>query len=85
MLPLVDGWTICHQIRLFEVDYLHVYVSRLRNKLEQDPRYPRYLLARRGGGGIQNQTCRSGRLGPYSRGAAARQEPIVGVDLNGNL
>jgi DNA-binding response OmpR family regulator len=32
------------------VDYLHVYVSRLRNKLEPDPRHPQYVLTRRGEG-----------------------------------
>jgi DNA-binding response OmpR family regulator len=32
------------------VDYLHVYISRLRNKLEQNTKNPRYLLTRRGEG-----------------------------------
>ena len=31
-----------------DVDYLKVYVSRLRNKLEDDPDRPRYILTERG-------------------------------------
>ena len=31
-------------------DYVHVYVSRLRQKIEADPRQPRYLLSERGVG-----------------------------------
>jgi two-component system KDP operon response regulator KdpE len=31
-------------------DYVHVYVSRLRRKIEEDPRQPRYLLTERGVG-----------------------------------
>jgi len=33
-----------------EVDYLKVYISRLRNKLEDDPEQPRYILTERGVG-----------------------------------
>jgi DNA-binding response OmpR family regulator len=32
------------------VDYVHVYVWHLRQKLEQDPRRPRYLLTEHGVG-----------------------------------
>ncbi|MDH4208268.1 MAG: response regulator transcription factor [Anaerolineae bacterium] len=31
-----------------EIDYLKVYISRLRNKLEQDPRNPEYILTEYG-------------------------------------
>ena len=31
-----------------EVDYLKVYVSRLRNKVERDPEHPQYILTERG-------------------------------------
>ncbi|HEM61051.1 MAG TPA: response regulator transcription factor, partial [Chloroflexi bacterium] len=33
-----------------EIDYLKVYVSRLRNKLEEDPRNPHYILTEYGVG-----------------------------------
>jgi two-component system KDP operon response regulator KdpE len=33
-----------------EVDYLKVYVRRLRKKLEDDPQHPRYILTERGVG-----------------------------------
>jgi DNA-binding response OmpR family regulator len=33
-----------------EIDYLKVYISRLRNKLEQDPRNPEYILTEYGVG-----------------------------------
>ncbi len=33
-----------------EIDYLKVYISRLRNKLEKDPRNPRYILTEYGVG-----------------------------------
>jgi DNA-binding response OmpR family regulator len=32
------------------VDYVHVYLSHLRRKIEEDPRNPRYLLTERGVG-----------------------------------
>jgi DNA-binding response OmpR family regulator len=32
------------------IDYVHVYISYLRGKLEADPRQPRYLLSERGVG-----------------------------------
>ncbi len=31
-----------------EGDYVRTYVTRLRRKLEPDPRYPRYILLERG-------------------------------------
>ena len=31
-----------------EIDYLRVYVARLRRKLEPDPDQPRYILTERG-------------------------------------
>ncbi len=31
-------------------DYVHVYVSRLRRKMEEDPKQPKYLLSERGVG-----------------------------------
>ena len=30
------------------IDYVHVYISHLRRKLEADPRNPKYLLTERG-------------------------------------
>ena len=33
-----------------EAHYLHVYVARLRKKLEDDPQQPRYLLTEPGVG-----------------------------------
>ncbi|MEA3459103.1 MAG: response regulator transcription factor [Chloroflexota bacterium] len=33
-----------------EIDYLKVYISRLRSKLEKDPRNPEYILTERGVG-----------------------------------
>jgi two-component system KDP operon response regulator KdpE len=32
------------------VDYVHVYISHLRRKIEADPRNPKYLLTERGTG-----------------------------------
>jgi DNA-binding response OmpR family regulator len=32
------------------LDYVHVYVSRLRRKIEEDPQQPRYLVTERGVG-----------------------------------
>jgi two-component system KDP operon response regulator KdpE len=32
------------------VEYVHVYVSRLRQKLEEDPKRPAYILGERGVG-----------------------------------
>jgi two-component system KDP operon response regulator KdpE len=31
-----------------EIDYLRVYIRRLRRKLEDDPDHPRYILTERG-------------------------------------
>lgn len=39
ILSNVWGWEYQN-----EIDYVHVYVSHLRRKLEEDPRNPRYLL-----------------------------------------
>ena len=33
-----------------EIDYLRVYIRRLRRKLEDDPEQPRYILTERGTG-----------------------------------
>ncbi len=33
-----------------EIDYLKVYVSRLRNKLEKDPHNPEYIMTEYGVG-----------------------------------
>ena len=43
ILDKVWGWEYQDSI-----DYVHVYVSHLRRKLEADPRNPRYLLTERG-------------------------------------
>jgi len=44
---LREVWGPAYQI---ESHYLHVYVSRLRGKIERDPRHPRYLLTEPGAG-----------------------------------
>jgi DNA-binding response OmpR family regulator len=31
-----------------EIDYLRVYIRRLRQKLERDPEHPRHILTERG-------------------------------------
>lgn len=45
ILDKVWGWEYQDSI-----DYVHVYISHLRRKLEVDPRNPRYLLTERGTG-----------------------------------
>jgi two-component system, OmpR family, KDP operon response regulator KdpE len=44
---LREVWGPAYQI---ESHYLHVYVSRLRGKIEADPRHPRYLVTEPGAG-----------------------------------
>jgi two-component system, OmpR family, KDP operon response regulator KdpE len=44
---LREVWGPAYQV---ESHYLHVYVSRLRGKIERDPRHPRYLLTEPGAG-----------------------------------
>jgi two-component system, OmpR family, KDP operon response regulator KdpE len=44
---LREVWGPAYQV---EAHYLHVYVSHLRRKLEQDPSSPRYLLTETGAG-----------------------------------
>jgi two-component system KDP operon response regulator KdpE len=44
---LREVWGPAYQI---ESHYLHVYVSRLRGKIEADPRHPRYLITEPGAG-----------------------------------
>jgi two-component system, OmpR family, KDP operon response regulator KdpE len=44
---LREVWGPAYQI---ESHYLHVYVSRLRGKIERDPRHPRYLITEPGAG-----------------------------------
>jgi two-component system KDP operon response regulator KdpE len=44
---LREVWGPAYQI---ESHYLHVYVSRLRGKIEGDPRHPRYLVTEPGAG-----------------------------------
>jgi two-component system KDP operon response regulator KdpE len=44
---LREVWGPSYQI---ESHYLHVYVSRLRGKIEADPRHPRYLVTEPGAG-----------------------------------
>jgi two-component system KDP operon response regulator KdpE len=44
---LREVWGPAYQV---ESHYLHVYVSRLRGKIEHDPRHPRYLLTEPGAG-----------------------------------
>ncbi len=44
---LREVWGPAYQI---ESHYLHVYVSRLRGKIESDPRHPRYLITEPGAG-----------------------------------
>ena len=44
---LREVWGPAYQI---ESHYLHVYVSRLRGKIEHDPRHPRYLVTEPGAG-----------------------------------
>jgi two-component system KDP operon response regulator KdpE len=44
---LREVWGPAYQI---ESHYLHVYVSKLRGKIEQDPRHPRYLITEPGAG-----------------------------------
>ena len=64
-----------------EVDYLRVYIRRLRRKLEDDPERPRHILTERGLGYRFRATCiaglfifclcplgRSFRFIPYRRG-----------------
>jgi two-component system KDP operon response regulator KdpE len=57
VLALNDGKLLTHKTLLREVwgpayqlesSYLHVYVSQLRRKLEQDPSLPRYILTEPG-------------------------------------
>jgi two-component system KDP operon response regulator KdpE len=59
VLALNDGKLLTHKMLLREVwgpayqlesSYLHVYVSQLRRKLEQDPSLPRYILTEPGVG-----------------------------------
>ncbi len=45
LLARVWGWEYTD-----EIDYLKVYISRLRAKLEKDPRHPRYILTEHGVG-----------------------------------
>ena len=40
-------WGPAYQI---ESHYLHVYISKLRGKIEPDPRHPRYLITEPGAG-----------------------------------
>ncbi len=44
---LREVWGPAYQI---ESHYLHVYVSKLRSKIERDPRHPRYLITEPGAG-----------------------------------
>ena len=44
---LREVWGPSYQV---ESHYLHVYVSKLRQKIEQDPRHPRYLVTEPGAG-----------------------------------
>ncbi|MGZ4430693.1 MAG: response regulator [Gaiellales bacterium] len=44
---LREVWGPSYQI---ESHYLHVYISKLRQKIEPDPRHPRYLLTEPGAG-----------------------------------
>jgi two-component system, OmpR family, KDP operon response regulator KdpE len=59
LLALNPGKLLTHRVILQEVwgpaygaesNYLHVYVSQLRRKLEQDPSRPQYLLTEPGAG-----------------------------------
>lgn len=43
ILEHVWGWEYWNH-----TEFVHVYISRLRQKLEQDPRHPRYLISERG-------------------------------------
>ncbi len=45
LLARVWGWEYTD-----EIDYLKVYISRLRAKLEEDPRNPQYILTEHGVG-----------------------------------
>jgi two-component system, OmpR family, KDP operon response regulator KdpE len=44
---LREVWGPAYQI---ESHYLHVYISKLRGKIERDPRHPRYLITEPGAG-----------------------------------
>ena len=44
---LREVWGPAYQI---ESHYLHVYISKLRGKIERDPRHPRYLVTEPGAG-----------------------------------
>ncbi len=44
---LREVWGPAYQI---ESHYLHVYISKLRGKIEHDPRHPRYLITEPGAG-----------------------------------
>ncbi len=44
---LREVWGPAYQV---ESNYLHVYVSQLRRKIEPDPTRPRYLLTEPGAG-----------------------------------
>jgi two-component system KDP operon response regulator KdpE len=80
-------WQILEQVWGQEyrgsVEYVHVYVYRLRKKLEPDPRQPRYIVTHRGAGycferqaprleeqpGAQGNVLTSGQEGTSSAGA----------------
>ncbi|MBI2288681.1 MAG: winged helix-turn-helix domain-containing protein [Chloroflexi bacterium] len=50
MSPTVSFWRKCGVGSIDDLDYIRIYISHLRQKLEADPALPKYIITEPGVG-----------------------------------